>query len=61
MRASKYGANTDAGTEVSETIRVTESLSLTTVLRARGRIQLVLRRREAAMSGNRAIMSWASG
>ena len=57
MSASKYRANDVAEIEVSETIRVTDPLSLTTVLRARGREQLALRSREAAISGKRAIFS----
>jgi len=58
---SKYGAKGAAGVVVSVTRSVTEPLSLTLVVTARGRVQLASLRTRAAMSGEvEAIrMAWA--
>ena len=56
----KYGAKTAAGV-VEETRRVTEPLSLTWAVMARGRGQFASVRTRAAMSGKAAAISEDSG
>jgi len=60
-RASKYGAKAAAGVVGSVTTRVTERLSLTLVVTARGRIQFASLRTRAAMSGKVAAISGPGG
>jgi len=59
VSVSKYSAKAAAGVIVPVTRRVTEPLSLTLVVIARGRVQLASQTRRAAMSRNEAAISVA--